>query len=276
MKLGVIQKFTREDAPDAPEWFEQFLAVQNQFQEQTVQALQQNLSIADNTTSAIASYRMTSGTVLTIANPLRFPLRGIVPIMANGQVIDSYNVTPIKDKYQIVVHFRPTYAASSSPCYLALKNAGDITVSTSSAKDLTWDTETVAESTSDISHSTSSNQERIVINTAGIYEFTIQMAFDNHATGYRIATLLIDGGGVPPTIQMAPSLGTRTQAAGSFIHSCAAGAIAKMQVWQNSGGNLSHLGGNYSGFACKRLDGGGSGVTVSTATADVALLFIGG
>ncbi len=73
MKLGNARRLAREDLSDAPpgEWLDKALEVINQSNEQTTQALQQNLTFADNTTSGLVTYRLTHGVPLTVKNPLK-------------------------------------------------------------------------------------------------------------------------------------------------------------------------------------------------------------
>jgi hypothetical protein len=94
MKIGNIRRVAREDLTDAPkgEWLDILLTSINQALEQITQALQQNLSITDNTTSAIKSFRMTHGEELLIKNPLSGRPRGIVHIGVTATATGSREV----------------------------------------------------------------------------------------------------------------------------------------------------------------------------------------
>lgn len=91
MKIDGASRITRESLPDAPsgEWIDVLLEHINQSDEQTTQALQQNLTIADNLNASVVTYRMTHGTERTIKNPLKVRPVGVKAIRSvaiNGGV----------------------------------------------------------------------------------------------------------------------------------------------------------------------------------------------
>lgn len=91
-------------------------------------------------------------------------------------------------------------------------------------------------------HSVGSNYA--LIKTAGIYSITANVTFPANATGYRLATLIRYDGSSWSTIDRVPVLGSSIEMRVSLgvNKRLAKNDRIAIQVWQNSGGNLTILG----------------------------------
>ena len=92
MKLGLIRRISKEDlGSDAPEWIDKMLEPLNQFISQVGTALQNRLTFENNFSANILDKKITSGVELEI-NPQadRLRVRGVVPLYADGVVIDKF------------------------------------------------------------------------------------------------------------------------------------------------------------------------------------------
>ena len=92
MKLGTIRKPAIEDFPEAPPWFEEFLNIHGQFQEQVTLALQRGLSFSDNTTSAFVTKRQVPhNSEIEIESPIKGRAIGLLPVKADAEVLAGWS-----------------------------------------------------------------------------------------------------------------------------------------------------------------------------------------
>ncbi len=80
MKIGEATTLSRESLPDAPngEWLNILIDKINAANTEKTQALQQNITRADNMNAAVVTHRFTHATERTIKNPLKARPTGIV------------------------------------------------------------------------------------------------------------------------------------------------------------------------------------------------------
>lgn len=128
-----------------------------------------------------------------------------------------------------------------SPPRCRLTNSANISTTTATAKNLTFDTEVFDSGTM---HSTSVNTGRIVVPTggAGLYMIGANVEFDTNATGWRTLNLMLNTSTVIAShraITSSASVTTRLSVA--TIYSLSAGDYLEVQVYQNSGGSLNVL-----------------------------------
>ena len=90
MKLPVIQRFQKQDYADSPNWFNRFIQDINQFCETVWNALNKNLTIADNMDAQIYSTSIRAG-VAAVNNAFSFvsQLKHTPQAILVGQVVDS-------------------------------------------------------------------------------------------------------------------------------------------------------------------------------------------
>ncbi len=92
MKISAINKLSREDYPDAPNWFSRVLDVLNNFMDQTLLAFRGKLTLRDNFLTQAIDYEFTNGVQVPFLNQLSQKPEGIIPIVAQGQVISGYGM----------------------------------------------------------------------------------------------------------------------------------------------------------------------------------------
>lgn len=108
------------------------------------------------------------------------------------------------------------------------QNAGDATWVTLSGNTENYDTAAM--------HSTSTNNSRATIVTAGKYLFTVIAEVSAHATGHRSMRLLVNGSTDYVLENRVAVTGAATRLNGTRTLVLAAGDYVEAQVWQNSGG----------------------------------------
>lgn len=122
MKLSTLKKLAREDMADAPAgaWIEQIISAFNQSVDQLTQALQNSLTLKDNTTSTYATFTMKDGVELRIKNPLKSRPVGIVPIRvsisgANSrQIISDFDWYFVGDESGEQIAMKVSYKTAST------------------------------------------------------------------------------------------------------------------------------------------------------------------
>lgn len=111
-------------------------------------------------------------------------------------------------------------------------------IGTSSFATITFDQERFD---TDGMHSTSSNTDRITIQTPGIYLVTGMVGFDSNAAGLRSAGIFMNGSTYLAAIDVPANSVGGCNLALSTIYEFAAGDYVTLRVWQNSGGALNVL-----------------------------------
>ncbi len=106
MKFSSVNKLSREDFVDAPEWFGTFLDSYNTFLDETLLALRGQLSLTENTLTQVVDIDFTHGTVVYVQNQLRTKPIGLIPVFAQSNMIvgHSYEYTQ-KDEIGITLKF---------------------------------------------------------------------------------------------------------------------------------------------------------------------------
>lgn len=104
-------ELTRESLTDAPEgaWLDAFLESYNDLRRNTQSVLQKGISTADNTINAEKSLTLVHNVEVPCANPLKVPVKGIVPLMCEGLTLDSMG-RPTSVVYQLdtpAISWRP-------------------------------------------------------------------------------------------------------------------------------------------------------------------------
>lgn len=92
MKVSAINKLSREDYPDAPNWFARVLDVLNNFMDQVLLALRGKLTFRDNLLNQVIDFEFTHGVQVPFLNQLGQKPEGIIPIVAQGQIISGHGM----------------------------------------------------------------------------------------------------------------------------------------------------------------------------------------
>lgn len=138
-----------------------------------------------------------------------------------GNTIPASVIALIQNKPTCKVVLTPSQSIAS----------GSLTSVTFDAAD-DWDT--------DAMHDPSSQNTRIVANTAGVFTFSVILEFADNNTGLRIGYYRVNGGtDVPGEVRPANPSGTSTFASYSFSLKLAVNDYIEIRVLQNSGGNLN-------------------------------------
>lgn len=127
-------------------------------------------------------------------------------------------------------------------------NSGAITATTSVSKTLTFDSERYDRWSM---HDTSSNSERLVCPTRGIYLVKLTVQFAANATGTRIAQIFANNGGAATSIARQTIIpGSAASAVGMCVSAdwlMDKGDWFEARVFQTSGGDLDiEAAGNYT------------------------------
>ena len=123
-------------------------------------------------------------------------------------------------------------------------NSGNITLSTGSGVNLTFDSERWD---SDAYHDTSSNTDRLVIPIDGVYRITGNVAFNTNATGYRQLVFSLNDSITIAAKRQSAISGISTIMDLTAEYQMVAGDYVVLRALQNSGGNLDVVAaGNYS------------------------------
>lgn len=127
---------------------------------------------------------------------------------------------------------------TGSPPACRVFNSAAISLANNTQVDLTFDSERFD---TDNMHSTVSNTGRITINTAGLYQFTGHVAFAANATGFRWASVYLNGGPSFLGFQnvLSPTAADQTIITVTALWKCVVGDFVTLRVTQTSGGALN-------------------------------------
>jgi hypothetical protein len=135
-------------------------------------------------------------------------------------------------------------APSSTPTFVGcvLTNSIGQTIANSTNVDVTWDTESLD---TNGFHSTSTNTDRITIPSgyAGKYLVISQLSYGNNATGDIRRAIIFKNTTQLSIANVAPN---RSTPVASFIADMAVGDYFKTAAYQDSGGNVTLEGNNFS------------------------------
>lgn len=118
MKFSSINKLSREDFADAPEWFTRFLDTFNTFLDETLLAMRGQLSLLENTFSQVVETTFTHDVALDVQNKLKVKPRGIIPLFAQDNMITGFSyVYTQKNELSIKLKF-DAGAGTSANCLI--------------------------------------------------------------------------------------------------------------------------------------------------------------
>jgi hypothetical protein len=164
---------------------------------------------------------------------------------ANGTVLtaDSAEATGLK---------WATPAGGSSFAGCGVYSTTDQTISTATATDITFNTELF-----DVGgyHDTSTNTARITIPTgkAGKYSFTVNGEISSSGTGRRSIKIRKNGASTISYVQTVGASGSGTAMCVTGVDDAIVGDYYTVNVFQDSGGNLTYFGGSDLRFTCTYL-----------------------
>lgn len=104
-------ELTREALTDAPEgqYLDTILQSYNDFRRNVTSVLQNGSNVADNSTSGEKQLLLTHNVEVAIANPLKVPVRGVVPVQCQGVVLNT-DGSPTSSTYALdmpTISWRP-------------------------------------------------------------------------------------------------------------------------------------------------------------------------
>lgn len=104
-------ELTREALTDAPEgqYLDTILQTYNDFRRNVTSVLQNGSNVADNSTSGEKQLLLTHNVEVAIANPLKVPVRGVLPVQCQGVVLNT-DGSPTSSTYALdmpTISWRP-------------------------------------------------------------------------------------------------------------------------------------------------------------------------
>ncbi len=193
-------ELTREALTDAPEgqYLDTILQSYNDFRRNVTSVLQNGSNVADNSTSGEKQFLLTHNVEVAIANPLKVPVRGIIPVQCDGITLNT-DGSPTSSNYALdmpTISWRPnplstnggvlvkaTYPVNHTAPYLFARKSADQAANGSA---VTWDTFVAGSGTSlsnGVIYINSSSQ--IKATEPGLYMVAAHLAFTNSAAGTR-------------------------------------------------------------------------------------------
>lgn len=241
MKLSATRRFSREDLPQAPDWFDQYLAAQNQFNEQVHSAFDGAITV-DNMARAIVTVDMTHNTEAVIKNPLPKGMRavGAKVINSDGLPVDgsvilrNVNSNASTQKLGITALFQP-------PCGEAtVSRTADQAIPNSTGTNFIWDT-VVYSKTVDLSLASGV----FTFRKAGVVSADAEIFFAGNAAGFREVWFAVSdstyGNNRWADSAAGPDASISNQKLFNITRSfpVSAGATLSLQVYQTSGVSLN-------------------------------------
>ena len=193
-------ELTREALTDAPEgqYLDTILQSYNDFRRNVTSVLQNGSNVADNSTSGEKQLLLTHNVEVAIANPLKVPVRGVLPVQCQGVVLNT-DGSPTSSTYALdmpTISWRPnplstnggvlvkaTYPVNHTAPYLFARKSADQAANGSA---VTWDTFMEGSGTTlsnGVIYITSSS--RIMATEPGLYMVDAHLAFTSSAAGNR-------------------------------------------------------------------------------------------
>jgi hypothetical protein len=243
--LSSLTRLSREDLQGAPDWVEPLLTATNEFQEQATASLDRRLLVAEH-----AKVELVHGVEARVQNPFGSGLIGVEDVRCIGLEVGS-DGRPSGGVYTLGVgrlDWRHIQSRAGEPsmigvtAYFApphgrvdLRRTTAQTIANDENTAIQWTTQTAA--IGEMSHSTSSNPDRITCAKAGVVLVTATATFASNTTGVRNAFLSPDSGTtVYALTSITPPGVTPVQ-----MHAqvpVTVGQVLRAYVYQNSGGNL--------------------------------------
>jgi len=91
MKFSSINKLSKEDFADSPEWFTRFLDTFNIFLDETLLALRGQFSLLENALVQVIEFPFTHNVASSFQNKIKGKPKGIIPIFAQDNMIVGYS-----------------------------------------------------------------------------------------------------------------------------------------------------------------------------------------
>lgn len=202
-KLSSLRRLSREDLQGAPEWVEQLLQASNEFQEQATSSLGRDLLVGTTET-----FELKHATERIVKNPYGDGLDGVSAVRCIGLNVDSsgkltgttYALAHPRLSWRHI-QARPgedarigvtAYYAPPDGLAILRYDAATAFMTNAANTPVPWDTNEVVRGA--LSHSTSSNQSRIVCAESGVVSVDYSLSIEGNVGVYHFYSWIAPSG----------------------------------------------------------------------------------